>query len=458
MNIVIAGGGRVGLHLARLLCEYGHNLTVMDEDSQRREEIDSLLDARTVVGDAASALLLQSLDVGSADLFIGCTGDERTNVIAASIAKALGAQKCVARINSALFLESSLLYENMLNIDYLLNPDALAAHDIILYVEHPSVISMENFAKQQIQVRSIELPQDSPAHGRMVSELLPPGSGVLIGAMFHDGNPTVVRGNTRILGGSRLVLIGPPDRLDQLMPLFVNPRPNRKIAVFGGDLIGVLVAKALDKRKMEVKVLEKDPNRCEEIAQEFYSVKVVNRDGASRAALRQEHLESYDVFIATTRDDERNIVSCVLARECGVKQAVAVIHHPDFANLARKLDIDLAVTPRSSFAKSILHLIYQKDLPGGALLGEGQLEMVEITIKAGTSLDGYQIAQATDKLPENSLIACILRGDRFFIPRGTDHIQADDRLMLIIPTQTAEAVKAQLTSAAYRPAVTFLPR
>ncbi len=92
MNIVIAGGGRVGLHLARLLCEYGHNLTVMDEDSQRREEIDSLLDARTVVGDAASALLLQSLDVGSADLFIGCTGDERTNVIAASIAKALGAK------------------------------------------------------------------------------------------------------------------------------------------------------------------------------------------------------------------------------------------------------------------------------------------------------------------------------------------------------------------------------
>ena len=458
MNIVIAGGGRIGYHLARLLCDQNHNLTILDEDPQRREEIDSLLDARTVVGDAAAALVLQSLDVASADLFVACTGDERTNLIAASIAKALGASTCVARIGSALFLESSMLYENMLNIDFLLNPDALAAHDIILFVEHPSVVSMEDFSKGQLQVRSIEVPMDTPARGKTVREILPPGSGVLVGAVFSKDHALVARGNTRIEGGSRLILLGPPDHLDQVMPLFVDQRPAKKVAIFGGELTGVRIAQALEKRKLEVKIFEKDPARCETIAQEFYTVKVVNRDGASRMAIRQEHLENYDVFIATTRDDERNIVSCVMAKEFGVQRTVAVIHHPDFANLARRLDIDLAITPRASFTKSIFHVLYQKDFPGAALLGEGQLEMLEFTIGQGTSLDGRQVARATDILPENSLIACIEREGRIFIPGGTDMILAGDKLMLIIPTRLNESVQHQLSKSAYKPATSYLPR
>ncbi|HOV62127.1 MAG TPA: TrkA C-terminal domain-containing protein, partial [Candidatus Hydrogenedentes bacterium] len=159
-----------------------------------------------------------------------------------------------------------------------------------------------------------------------------------------------------------------------------------------------------------------------------------------------------------TRDDERNIVSCVMAKEFGVKRAVAVIHHPDFANLARRLDIDLAVTPRVSFTKSILHLLYQKDFPGAALLGEGQLEMLEFTIGPGTSLDGKPVAQAANILPDNSLIACIERESRIFIPGGMDTIQAGDKLMIIIPTRMSESVRNQLTRGAYTPATSFLPR
>jgi len=458
MNIVIAGGGRVGFHLARLLCDQNHNLTILDEDPQRREEIDSVLDARTVVGDAAAALVLQSLDVASADLFVACTGDERTNLIAASIAKALGAATCVARISSALFLEGSMLYESTLNIDFLLNPDALAAHDIILFVEHPGVVSTDDFSKGQLQVRSIEVPLDTPARGKTVSEILPPGSGVLVGAVFSKGKASVARGNTRIEGGCRLVLLGPPDHLDRVMPFFVDQHPAKKVAIFGGELTGVRIAQALEKRKLEVKIFEKDPERCEAIAQEFYTVKVVNRDGASRTAIQQEHLENYDVFIATTRDDERNIVSCVMAKEFGVKRAVAVIHHPDFANLARRLDIDLAITPRTSFTKSILHVLYQKDFPGAALLGEGQLEMLEFTIGSGTSLDGKQVALAADILPQNSLIACIERESKIFIPGGTDTIRAGDKLMLIIPTRMSESVRDQLSRSAYTPTISFLPR
>jgi len=458
MNIVIAGGGRVGLHLARLLCDQNHNLTVLEADPQRREEIDSILDARTVVGDAAAALLMQSLDVGSADLFVACTGDERTNLIAASMAKALGAARCVARVNSALFLEGSMLYEGTLNIDFLLNPDALAAHDIILYIENPGVVSLEDFSRGQLQVRGLELPLDTPVHGKTVSEILPPGSGVLVGAIFNKGRASVARGKTRLEGGSRVTLLGPPDQLDRVMPLFVDQRPAKKVAIFGGDLTGVLIARALEKRKLEVKIFEKDLDRCEIIAQEFYTVKVVNRDGASRTALQQEHLDNYDVFIATTRDDERNIVSCVMAKEFGVKRAVAVIHHPDFANLARRLDIDLAVTPRVSFTKSILHLLYQKDFPGAALLGEGQLEMLEFTIGPGTSLAGKPVAQAANILPDNSLIACIEREGQIFIPGGMDTIQDGDKLVLIIPTRMSESVREQLARSAYTPAASFLPK
>ncbi|HRZ17687.1 MAG TPA: NAD-binding protein, partial [Candidatus Hydrogenedentes bacterium] len=140
MNIFIAGGGRVGFHLARLLCAEGRDVTLLDRNPQRREEIDFELDARTVVGDCTSVLLLQSLNAGDADLFIACTGDDRSNLIAATVAKGLGAGRAVARVDTTDFIESSFLYEGFMNVDYLLSPDALAAHDIVQFVENPGVL------------------------------------------------------------------------------------------------------------------------------------------------------------------------------------------------------------------------------------------------------------------------------------------------------------------------------
>ncbi len=445
MNIFIAGGGRVGFHLARLLCAEGRDVTVLDRDPHRREEIDFELDARTVVGASTSVLLLQSLGVGDADLFVACTGDDRTNLIAATVAKGLGARQVVARVDTAEFIESHFLYEGFMNVDYLLSPDALTAHDIIHYIQNPGVLATEDFGRGKVQLRQMLVSPDAPAVGQAIRDLLPPGSGVLAGSINRKGTSAIPRGDSVVESGDKITLLGTRDRFEALGGLFSSDAPAKKIAILGATTIGRRIAEAFDDRQVEVKLFEKSPELCEEAARQYYHVKTVNRDASARASLEQEHIGGFDVFIATTEDDERNIMAGVLAREVGVRHVAAVVHQPDFAPLVVKLGVDVAITPRSAFANSILKIVHQQRVTASAFLGEGDVEVAEYTVEAESPAKGKKLLQLAEKLPKEALIATILRGDTVIIPGGQDTLLEGDTVVVVTSTTDAEAARKALT-------------
>lgn len=439
MNIFVAGGGRVGFHLARLLSAENHDVTVIEIDRYQLEQIDYALDVSTVEGNAASVLALQSAGVGKAQLFVALTGNDEINLIAATTAKKLGARQVVARVDSPLYIESSVLYETLLEVDFILSPEYLTAQEIANYIDSPGLVAMEDFGRGRVRMRQVRVKR-SPTHGtRTLKDVhMPPG--VLIGLISRNGNTIVPRGDTKIEPHDLVTLVGQKEQMDNVQKLFQGTEPRiQNVVVAGGGTIGMHLAKIQEQRNRQVKLLEWNSKRCDELATALKLTTVACRDATSRVALEQEHVEDADMFVAATKDDERNIMAGVLAKEVGADQSVAVVHQPDFAPLVSRLGIDYAVTPRASIANRVLKLVHQKEVSSLSVLEEGQIEILELPVAADAPVIGRQLKDV--RFPKDSLVTTILRGEHVIIPRGDDEIHAGDSVIVISSADSLEGVQ-----------------
>lgn len=442
MNVFIAGGGRVGYHLARLLSSEHQNVTVIESDRDALEQIDYALDVSTVAGDGSNAMLLQSIGVGTATLFVSSMGNDEKNLIAAATAKGLGAQTTVARVGNPMYVESNVIYEPVLGIDYILSPDALTALEIAHFVEEPGLLASESFGHGLVQMRQIVASKTPTIGGKTLKDAIAPGSGVLVGVIVRDDKTMIPNGSSVIHPGDKVVLVGHRDKITKVSRLFHDgDAKHSRVAIMGGGTIGMRVAQTLDGRIKSVKLFERREERADALAPKLRHAKVVCRDGSSRVSLEQEHIDAVDVFIAATNDDERNIMASVLAKDLGAKQAVAVINQPDFAPLVKRLGIDLAVTPRAAIANRILKLAHQGDVSSLAIIDEGDVEVLEFAASGASSLLDRPLKEAAAKLPKGTLVATIVRGDNVIVPSGEDQIHAGDSVILICYADTLESVR-----------------
>jgi len=441
------GGGRVGFHLAQLLSEEEYEITVIESDQERQEQIDLTLNARVIQGDGASPLLLQSLGIENAYLFIACAGSDETNLIAAAAAKALGAKKVIARVEQRSFMEVSFLYEGFLGVDYMLSPDALVAQEIVNYIVYPGVLAAEDFARGRIQLRQVQVSADARAAGKLLRDVVLPGRGVLVGVVERQDKTIIPRGDFRVMKGDKVTLLGKRDGMAEALHDFQGEEPRmQRIAVMGGGAIGHWIAKSLEGKVKSVKLLELRRRKAEQLAEQFTgnNVSIICRDATSRESLEQEGIDAYDIFIATTEDDERNIVASVLAREVGVKTVAAVIHHPDFAPLVEKLDINMAVTPRSAVANSILRIVRQQLVTASTILGEGEAEVLEFNVSDKCPGLGRPLTEISRELPRDAIIATIARKDEVIVPGGTDTIEPNDAVVVITKAEARDAAQLYL--------------
>ncbi|GMU94296.1 MAG: hypothetical protein AMXMBFR4_33540 [Candidatus Hydrogenedentota bacterium] len=439
MNVFIAGGGRVGYHLARLLSLEKHDVTVIESDSNRAEQVDYSLDVSTVEGNACSVLLMTELGVSSADLFVSVTGSDEINLIAASTAKGLGARQVVARVDDPTYVESHILYETALSIDYILSPEALTALEIAKYIESPGLMSSEDFGRGLVQMRQMRVAKSPIAAGKTLKDVRFP-EGTLIGAITRKGRAEIANGDSRIDPGDVVTIVGERDKIDAIQAMFQQDGPKpEKIVIMGGSSIGLHLARTLEEERLSIKIIDWNLSRCNELAALLKKAKVVCRDATTRVALEQEHVDRADVFVACTSDDERNIMASVLAKEVGASLTITVVHQPDFAPLVRKLGIDHAVTPRASIANRILKLVHQHTVSSMAVLEEGDIEVIEMSVNGESRIAGQPLKEV--KFPKGALVAGILRGDKVMVPKGDAVIRNGDSIVVIASAELLEPVQ-----------------
>ena len=432
MQIVVFGAGTVGGSIASLLCLYRHSVTVVDTDADHVRHINETLDVRGIIGSASQSSVLFQAGVGSADLCLAVTGNDEVNIVAASMAKAMGAKRAVARVYAPVFRDLSTFdYQRHFGIDRLLSLEHLTAMELARSIRHPGSVAVENLARGELQVHEVVVSENEKHVGKPLKALRLP-KGVRMGSISRDGRTWIAGADDKIEVGDRLTIIGKSSDIDKVKEMFCG-ESNSKIGVViaGGGETGYHLASALEGPRFGVVLMENDRDRCDFLASHLKHAVVVNRDSTRRANLEEERVGSADVFVACTGDDENNIMASVEAHETGAKTIMALVSRPDYANVVGKLGIDVAVSPREVAAKQVLGYLTTGPVVSKTSLGDsGELSVLELDVLPNAPATEHVLARLN--LPTQCLIAAVIREGFVKVPGGDDRLQPGDTVITLV--------------------------
>ena len=432
MRIVVLGAGTVGASIANRLCREGHSVTVVDHDPEHARRVNDELDARVVTGSAAQSSVLFQAEVLGADLCLAVTGSDEVNMIAASMAKAMGARRALARVYSPVFLDLSTFdYQRHFGIDRLLSLEHLAAMELARGIRHPGSLAIENFARGDLEMQELAIVEATAAIGVPLKDLKLP-KGVRIGSISRNGKMSIAGAEAKMAVGDRITLIGSSEEIDDVKELFeIEPPSKQGVVIAGGGETGYHLARVLEGKRFNVVVMDSDRDRCEFLAAHLKFATVVNADAQRRVSLEEERVGSADVFVACTGEDEDNIMACVEARELGAKTIVSIVNRPDYANVVAKLGIDHAVSPREVVSKQIMSFLNTGAVISRApLAAGGGIDILEIEVLEGAVVTEHELAEVP--LPAKCLIAAVIRESYIRVPGADDRLAPGDTVVALV--------------------------
>ncbi|MCO8122410.1 Trk system potassium transporter TrkA [Stieleria sp. TO1_6] len=433
MRVLTLGAGTVGHWIADMLCRRRHDVTVIDIDPERVRQINGELDVRAIEGSASQSTVLFQADVCSADICLAVTGDDEVNVVAASMAKALGARRSIARVYAPAFRDSSTFdYQTHFGIDALLSLEQLSAFELARAIRNPDAIPLEHFARGHLEVYETEVEPQAQAIDQRLRELKLPGS-VRIGSIERDGDMWLASGEDEIHVGDRVSLIGVPGEVNKSRRLFKSStkRASRQsVIIAGGGEIGFHIARALPTSDYRITLLENDPDRCQQLAKLLPDMTVVHANANRRSVLEDEGGGAADYFVACTGSDESNIMAGVEARELGSRHVMAVVGRPDYANVVGKLGIDHVVSERDVGARQILGFLNEGAVISHRRLPNGKIGVYELEIVEGARVTGATLAELP--LAGRCLVAALQRDSFIRVPTASDQLQPGDIIVALI--------------------------
>lgn len=444
MNIVIIGAGNVGTNIADYLSKEGHDITVIDESKDRLSDVGDLMDVATLTGHAADHAILQQAGVADADLFLAVTNHDEVNLISAFTAKRMGARTAVARVRSRVYHQRvDLDYTAALKIDLMLSPERLTAQEIVKYVDNPAALAMETYARGRVEMRRFYVERDSPLLHQPLHKIKMP-QGTLVVSISRGDDVIIPTGQDTIEPDDRVALIGLPRQINEAQGLFSTANQEigaRQEAVLaGGGETGFYLAETLERRGHRVKLIESDRERCQFLSEHLESATVVHGDARNMPFLKEERVGGADVFIATTGDDETNVMSSLLARELGVRKTCCLVDRPDYVNVIRKTGVDLVLSPRVVTASKVLALVKRGQIRSVSILEEGKAEIVEFIVGPNASIINQPLKDI--RLPPGCLVATIVHKGQVLIPRGSSMMHRDDIVIIAGLSGSIDRVEA----------------
>jgi trk system potassium uptake protein TrkA len=425
MKIVIIGAGEVGFYLAKVLSNENHEIVMIDQSRAPLERIDELLDVQTVQGHGAGAPVLELAQAFSADLVLAVTSSDEVNLLAAFLAKRQGAKRTVVRIKSTEDLRyHRKFYQESLALDFILVPTELCAEKIIELVRQTQAVAVESFAEGQIQMRRIKVKPDSPWVDKPLSMTKRPRQ-TLVVAVIGEKDISIPRGDTVINSNDDLLVIGRRESMEELEKLYAqNAGSARNVILVGGGELGLTVARSFEYTDIRLKLIEEELDRARELSEDLDGVMVIHGDGTDRRLLTEVGVAGVDVFISACGEDERNLMSCQLAKAMGAKRTIALVEKPSYVEIYEKIGIDAAISPRLMAAEKILRYVRSGLITSIAVIAEGKAEVVEMEALPDSKIVGVPLSKVG--FPQGAIIGPILRGKEVIIPTGSDMVQPGD--------------------------------
>ena len=442
MNVLIVGLGEVGSHLAKVLSQEGKSVTVLDADKHKIERVADSLDVTAIEGDGARPEFLDRAEAASADLLLAVSNDDNVNMLTCLFGKRMGARKTVLRVKDLTsikrfrtFFKKNLLYDLVLSLE------DLAAEEIVKTLRQNQAVGVETFAEGKIQLRRLRLKEDSSLLGIPVKDLkIPPG--VLMTAIDRDHEIIIPGGDDILQAGDEVFALGEPKAVAGLeKKTGVRPNYLRNVVLYGSSGIVMHVCEALHRLRVQTRILVDDRDQAERLSAQLENTVVLHGDGTDLALLEEERVGDANAFLGLSDDDERNLMSCQLARSLDVGRTVALVQKSDYVRIYENLGIDVAVSPRLLCSNRILSFIRGGGISTIATFEEGKAEVLELVVKAGSRIVGRTLAKAG--FPRGCVVGAIARETgEIVIPRGEDKVLAGDSLVLFVLKAVVDRVLA----------------
>ena len=260
----------------------------------------------------------------------------------------------------------------------------------------------------------------------------------LMVGLTRDCELFIPNGDTEICEGDKLIFMGTSHSLDILAGTFFHEKEIVKsVAIIGGGNVGLMLAKSLEKLKIKTKIIEKNYERCEYLAEELSNTLVINGDGTNLKLLDEEEIGSTDVVISVTNNDEKNLLCYQLAKQLGVKRVIARVAKVLNIPLFEKVGIDIAISPKNSAINEVRNDLQENDVDILATVEQGQGEVLEIIV-----LPEFNNKKIMDlKFPARAIIGVIQRKNNVIIPKGDTEIKSDDILIIFTTAESAAKIK-----------------
>ena len=429
MNIIICGAGEIGGHTAEVLTTQGHSVTIIDTNAQCLRNVTESLDIRTLEGNAANSTVLCEAGARDADVVVAATNMDEVNLVAASVGRALGARRSLARLHHSAFLaRHELSYEKHFGIDQLLCPEYSTATAIAGALRNPAALAVEEFAGGQIHLEEFSIREKAPAVDIPLQNVhLPPGT--LLAAVSRGSEVFLPTANTHLQVGDRVVVVGDRKVFDGARKHFrADPPRRREVVLMGGTPMAVWLCRALHDRTWSVRLFEMNHARARELAVKLDWVTVLNADPTDKSIFAEERIGLADVCVALHDHDEDNIVGAVLAKAGGVTESIAVVQKSRYLDLLSHIGVDHSYSPGMVTAKQIVELLDDSQLRLLATLG-GQFEAWIAKVNADTPACGRPLKDLN--IRPYWVIGALRRGEKAWVPGALDVIKPGDLALVI---------------------------
>lgn len=435
MNIIIVGAGEIGRHLAIELSRQEHTVSVIESDAASAAELQNEIEGKVVMGDGSSVNTLAEANISECELFLSLTSENSVNLMCASMVKSMGVERVISRVHPGLQREEWLFdYRGHFGIDHIFSSERLAAIELAKFIRNPDSLVVEEIARGRIELQQVRVSPKSDAVGQPLKSLKFPLN-TRVGLISRDGTHEVAHADSVLEGGDIVTVFGAPRKLRTLVERLqkeAHLKEGPRVVIFGGGEYGFALAQMLESWNCRVRIFERDPDLARQLTDRLSNTMVINADATSVAELEEEQVGEVDFFVATSRSDEDNVMTCLQAHNLGAKNCLTLIHRADYAKAistsGRHFGVVAAVSPREAARKEISRYVTTDRFHVVRKLGDGIV--LQTHIAKGAKADGKTVGEI--EWPEGCVIVGLLKGLQAIVPGADAELAGGDQVFAMV--------------------------
>lgn len=438
MKIVMIGVGKVGKKISERLLDENHDITVIDIDPVRLNSVIGNHDIMCVTGNGAVYDVQMEANVDKADVVIAATPDDEVNMLCCSLAKKIGAKRCIARVRNPEYYRQLDFMKDELGLSMAVNPEYAAACEMTRVLVLPSAAQVEVFSNGRVELIEFKITSSNPIVGTSLSDIYKKYKfKILVCTAERNGEVIIPDGNFVPCVGDRLSIVCDHKEAEYFFKktdAFHNKI--KTVMLVGGGRIGYYLAKQLTALGMSVKIIESSRKRCHELSEQLSDVSIINADGTDHNILKEEGIESVDAFAALTGIDEENMVMALYAQTKNVSKVIAKVTRGSYISLAGTIGIDSIVSPKQLASNNILSYIRamknsenSNNIETIYKILDEKAEALEFQIREDAPYLNKPLRELKTK--NTAIIASIVRNRRSIIPNGNDCIVRGDKVVVV---------------------------